>query len=74
MQDSNEVGICIDITTRMAIFTMAKSFNSKEIKFAFDSIEDQLASTGRYDESNLALLIKVFKDTSINIRNDLESK
>ena len=72
IKDFDELAMCMDITSRMAIFAMAKAMNTGEIAMSFDEMNKTLTGEGGYDVDKLAPLIDMYKKATIAISDALD--
>lgn len=69
MKSTNELGMTIDITTRMAMFAMAKSFTDDQLSVLFGVIEIELDRA--YGEQARDY-IDTYRRSVFNLRNEFD--
>ena len=67
----DEFAMCADITTRMALFAMAKALTPEEIELAFSEINNSLTAQGGYEAEKLIPLTETYKGAVLQINSGL---
>jgi hypothetical protein len=67
LKDLDELAICIDISARMALYSLAKTCGDEEIKQFFGRVKVFLDE--EYDSDKVAPLIEAYKAAAINLTN-----
>lgn len=67
IRDTEELAICMDITSRLALFALAKSMSEDEIKTVFSEVDKSLNGAGVYSKGKVTPLIDSYKGAVIAI-------
>ncbi len=62
-----EFAIGADVTTRMALFAMAKTLTVEEVEFAFNEINNSLTMQGGYESEKLIPITDAYKAAVLKI-------
>ena len=67
MTSMTELGIAIDIISRMTIYTMAKSCDREEIEEVMEDIKLMLISSSSYPQETLDAMIEVYTNGTVGM-------
>jgi len=69
IEDVTELAICSDISTRMAMFALAKSCNEEELGLVFEIISGSLCNA--YEKEKVQPLIEIYKAGTMNVKHEV---
>ena len=67
IEDLDELAICIDISSRMAVYALAKTCGEVEIEQFFGAVKTFLDQ--EYETTKVAPLIEKYKEAAITLSN-----
>ncbi len=70
LKDTEELGIALDVTTRMALYALSKTCGETEIKQFFEAMKTALDQ--EYDPGKVAPLLEQYKAAAIAISKALD--
>ena len=65
IKDLDELSICADISSRMALFALAYACDEETINKVMDAIQENLIEV--YDEDKVPPLIKLYKEAALTV-------